>query len=290
MSEFKVGFIGLGTMGEPMCTNILKKSQEPVNLFDINSEQVEKLSKMGGIGCNSVADVTEKSNLIFIMVPKNKDVRNVIEQILPVIKQGTIVVDMSTISPSVSRGMAAKIKEKGAFMIDAPVVKSRSAAESGTLGILVGGEKDIIDRVMNYLGMMGETITYLGGNGNGLVLKLIHNMLVGNIQNGVNEALIMAEKAGLDFEKTIKGIKSGGGQNFYMDVKAESIKKGNWEAKFSIRNMYKDVWLHKTLAEKLNLELPGSNRVRQIYDKAFEAFPNEDFSATYKIIKKESTK
>mgnify|MGYP006282330103 FL=1 len=287
MAEFNIGFIGLGTMGEPMCKNVLKGTGETVFVYDINDDQVKILAGAGATACSSIKEVAEKSNLIIIMVPNNDNVRDVINELLPNLKKGTIVMDMSTISPSVSREMAEKVKDTGSVMIDAPVVKSKGAAIAGTLGILVGGDKEILAKVRPILEMMGEEVTYMGGNGNGLVLKLVHNMLVGNIQNGVNEAILMGQKAGLDFDAMIKGIKSGGGQNFYMDVKADSIKNRDFEIKFSVKNMHKDVWLHKKLADQLKLDLPGSDRVRDVYDKAVDDFPQEDFSATIKVVEEE---
>lgn len=287
MTGFNIGFIGLGTMGEPMCKNVLKKTGNTINVYDINAKQIQKVVDAGATACGSIGEVARKSNLIIIMVPNNDNVRDVIEELLPDLQKDTIVVDMSTISPSVSREMAGKVKKVGSVMIDAPVVKSKGAAIAGTLGILVGGDKSVMDRVEPILSMMGEEITYMGDNGNGLVLKLVHNMLVGNIQNGVNEAILMGQKAGLDFDAMINGIKSGGGQNFYMDVKADSIKRRDFEIKFSVKNMHKDVWLHQKLAEQLKLKLPASDRVREVYDKAVKEFPQEDFCATIKVIEKD---
>jgi 3-hydroxyisobutyrate dehydrogenase-like beta-hydroxyacid dehydrogenase len=286
MQEFTVGFIGLGIMGESMCENIIKKSGKPVFVFDVNSAQVTKLVGLGGKACKDIPELAKKCTLIFIMVPRNEHVRDVISQLLPNIATNTIIVDMSTISPQVSREMAEKVRKAGSIMLDAPVVKSKAAAISGALGILVGGNQDMCEKIKPYLLMMGSEVTYLGKNGNGLALKLIHNMLVGNIQNGVNEALLMVESAGLDFDASIKGIKSGGAQTFYMDSKADSIHKGDFSPKFSVQNMHKDVWLHKELSDELKLDLPGADRVRKVYDETMKDSANEDFSSTIKTVRK----
>lgn len=273
-------------MGESMCENLIEKSGKLVYIYDMDPIKIEKMVRIGGIPSKNIAELAQHSNIIFIMVPKNEHVQAVINELIPYIDHTKIIVDMSTISPRVSRELAEKIKAKGGEMLDAPVVKSKAAAISGELGILVGGNYDVLQKIMPFLLMMGKEVTYMGKNGNGLILKLIHNMLVANIQNGVNEALIMAETLGLDFNETLKGLRSGGAQNFYLDSKAESIKSGDYSTKFSVENMYKDVLLHKELQSELGLDLPGADLVRAIYNEAYKDFPHEDFSATIKIVKK----
>ena len=288
MENFQFGFIGLGTMGESMCENILKKSGKKVLVFDVNAAQMDKLAQKGAEKGKDIQEVAEKANLIFIMVPKSEHVEAVIKELLVNLKPNTIIVDMSTISPKVSRTLAEKVKAKGATMLDAPVVKSKSAAIDGTLGIYVGGDMAVIEQIKPILLYMGAEVIYYGANGNGLIMKLLHNMLVGQIQNGVNELLATAETVGIDFDLVMKGIRAGGGQNFYLDGKGPTIKKGDFSPKFSVQNMHKDVWLHKEMIDEMGLKLPGSDHVRLIYDKAMKSVAAEDFSATYKIVKNQS--
>lgn len=275
-------------MGESMCENLIKKSGKSIYVYDVDPSKIEKMVKIGAVQTKNIAELSKNSKIIFIMVPKSEHVQAVVNEILPFVNHEKIIVDMSTISPRVSRELAEQVKSKGGEMLDAPVVKSKAAAISGELGILVGGNYDVLEKVKPLLLMIGKEVTYMGKNGNGLILKLIHNMLVANIQNGVNEALLMAELAGLDFNATLKGMKSGGAQNFYMDSKAETIKSGDFTPKFSVENMYKDVWLHKELQDELNLNLPGADLVREIYNVSYQDFPREDFSVTIKNVKKRS--
>ncbi|WP_339061322.1 NAD(P)-dependent oxidoreductase [Tepidibacillus marianensis] len=281
----KIGFIGLGIMGESMSENIVKKSNEEVWVYDLNSAQVEKLVAVGGHSAKSIADVGEKCDRIFIMVPRSEHVRAVIEELLPVIKEGTILVDMSTIDPSVSKELAAKVKEKNADMVDAPVVKSKPAAIVGELGIYVGGDKESYEKVRDILGYMGKDIIYLGENGAGLVMKICHNMLVAQIQNAVNEMLVLAETAGLNFDDVVTAISYGGGQNFYIDSKKDTLKAKDFSPKFSIENMHKDIHLALNLAKDLEIDLPGAVNASKVYDQAIEEGLNkEDFSATIKVV------
>ena len=131
-----------------------------------------------------------------------------------------------------------------------------------------------------------EEIIYYGENGKGLAMKMCHNMLVGIIQNGVNEMILLAKAAGIDYDKIAPGIAAGGGQNFYLDVKAESIKNRDFSPKFSFRNMYKDMNLIIDFAQKLGLKLVGAERVLEIYNKGINGYANEDFSATIKVLEK----
>ena len=203
-------------------------------------------------------------------------------------KSGTIYFDMSTISPDVSKELAEKVRTAGSFMLDVPVVKSQGAAIAGNLGIYVGGDEESYNKVRPILECMGraEEIIYFGDNGNGLAMKMCHNMLVGEIQNGVNEMLILAEVAGLNYDDIIRGIKAGGGQNFYLDAKAQSIKNNEFSPKFSFRNMHKDMNLIIEFANNLGLNLEGAKNVLEIYKRGIKEFAGEDFSATIKVLKK----
>jgi 3-hydroxyisobutyrate dehydrogenase len=288
MDSFRIGFIGLGTMGESMCENIIKKSGSKVWLYDVNRAQVEKLTKLGGSPCKNIKELAENCNLIISMVPTNENVKEVVDGILPHIKKGTIYVDMSTISPDVSKELAKKVKNSGSVMMDVPVVKSKAAAIAGNLGIYVGGDEETYKKIRPILECMGkpEEIIYFGENGKGLAMKMCHNMLVGEIQNGVNEMLILAKAAGLNFDMVLKGVKAGGGQNFYLDSKGETIKKEEFSPKFSFRNMHKDINLIVEFSKKLGIDLPGANNVVKIYEKGIKEFADKDFSATIKVLEK----
>lgn len=284
-----IGFIGLGTMGESMCANILKAGFT-VWVYDVKQEQIDKLTKLGAHPVGSLEEIAKQACYIITMVPTSKDVQAVIEGLFPHLREGTTIVEMSTISPVVSVELAQRVKAVGSVMIDAPVVKSKAAAEKGELGILVGGPMEVLDDIRPLLDCMGQEIIHLGNNGNGLVMKLCHNMLVGQIQNAVNETLLLAEEAGLDFDSVVASVRAGGGQNFYLDAKANSIKDQDYSPKFSFQNMHKDIHLATELALTLKLELPGANLVQQIYDHGISSYGVEDFSATIKTVKERAGK
>lgn len=283
----KIGFIGIGLMGKPMSTNILKKSGKPVMVFDLNKEKVAEMVALGAEAAESIKEIAEKCDVVVSMVPKSEHVKSVYGELLPAVKEGQIFIEMSTIDPEVSREISKKIANKKASMIDAPVVKSVPAAETGTLGIYVGGNKETFQKVENILRCMGSNIIYLGENGSGLVMKLCHNTLVSEIQNGVNEMITLAQKSGISVEEFMTAVSYGGAQNFYLDTKGKVIAEGNFKTAFSVENMNKDVNLTANLVKELGLTLPGVEVARNVYSQAMDlGYGKEDFSATYKVVSK----
>ena len=193
---------------------------------------------------------------------------------------------MSTIDPDVSVEISRKVKSTGAAFLDAPVVKSRPAAEAGKLGIYVGGTEEDYERVRPVLSYMGENIIRMGDNGKGLVMKICHNALVSQIQNGVNETSSLAERNGIDILTFAKAISYGGGQNFYLDSKKDVISRNDFTTAFSVANMHKDVHICLDLAKQCELAMPGEENAARVYDDAMEAgYGNEDFSATVKVVR-----
>lgn len=282
----RIGFIGLGLMGEPMSSNIIKKLENEVLVFDIDSEKVKKMETLGATGATSIKEIGEKADVIISMVPKSEHVQSVYQQLLEVARKNQIFIDMSTIDPKVSINLAKQIAEKGAVMLDAPVVKSVPAAEAGVLGIYVGGEQETYNSVKFILECMGNNIIHLGDNGSGLVMKLCHNTLVSQIQNGVNEMITLSQRNGIPTEDFIKAISYGGGQNFYLDGKGKAIMDNNFATAFSVENMHKDVHLTGNLLDELGLNLPGVRIVQGIYDEAINrGYGKEDFCATIKVVR-----
>jgi len=283
----KIGFIGLGIMGESMCANLLKKREEEILVYDINEEKIEKMVKQGAVRAASNQELTAAADIIISMVPKGEHVKAVYNEIAEELNEDKIWIDMSTINPAISKEIAAEVKKNGSVMVEAPVVKSKSAAEAGTLGIYFGGDKEVYNQVKDLLLCMGENIIHLGDNGSGLMMKICHNMLVGEVQNAVNEMMTLAQKSDIEIDDFAKAISYGGGQNFYLDAKAESIKNRDFSTAFSVENMNKDVNIAAEIKEDLNLNLPGIDLVKDVYQKAMEEnYGKEDFSASIKAVEK----
>lgn len=237
----KIGFIGLGIMGESMCENIVKKHDDTVYCFDFIPAKVELLASKGAVPCKDSVELAEKSDVIISMVPKSEHSMSVYKTILPVLGAGKTCIDMSTIDPSVSVEISKMVKATGAAFMDAPVVKSKPAAIAGKLGIYMGGDEATCEAMRPILAYMGENIIRMGDNGKGLVMKICHNALVTQIQNGVNETLSLAQLNGISVEDYATAISYGGGQNFYLDGQWQKLRDEDYTTAFSLANAAKDV-------------------------------------------------
>lgn len=285
-----IGFIGLGLMGAPMASNIIRKHDGRVYLANRTPEKAVKLAEeykeFGAEATASNKELAEKSDVIITMVTGSADVEQIYEEILPVIREGMLCIDMSTIDPAVSIAIAEKVKAKGAMFADAPVVKSTAAAAAGKLGIYVGADDATFEAALPILRYMGENIIHMGENGRGLVMKLCHNALVSQIQNGVNETLSIAQKNGIGVADYVKAISYGGGQNFYLDGHAKMLETEDYTAMFSLKNANKDVHLFMDLAKQTGLAVPGEENAVRVYEKAMEqGLGAEDWGATIKIVR-----
>ncbi len=193
---------------------------------------------------------------------------------------------MSTIDHSVSVEIAEMVKAKGGHFIDAPVVKSKPAAIAGKLGIYVGGSEEDYEKALPILSYMGENVIRMGDNGKGLVMKICHNALVSQIQNGVNETSTLASKYGIDILTFAKAISYGGAGNWYLDSKKDTIAKEDYTTAFSIENEHKDVHICLEMAKEAGFKMPGEENAARVYDKAMEmGLEKEDFSASIKVVR-----
>ena len=282
----KIGFIGLGIMGESMCANIIKKHNDTVYVFDVVKAKVEQLASEGGVACVDANELARKSDVIISMVPKSEHSKAVYSGILPELNSSKICIDMSTIDPSVSVEISKMVKEKGAEFIDAPVVKSKPAAIAGKLGIYVGGSESVYEKMRPILLYMGENVIRMGDNGKGLVMKILHNALVSQIQNGVNETLTLAAANNIDIQTFATAVSYGGAQNFYLDSKKDVLSREDYTTAFSVENMNKDVHICANLAKECGVYMPGEENAVRVYETAMEkGYGREDFSATIKVVR-----
>ena len=282
----KIGFIGLGIMGESMCENIVKKHDDTVYCFDFVKEKVDLLASKGAVACENSVELAKNSDVIISMVPKSEHSRSVYEGILSELNDTKFCIDMSTIDPSVSVEISEMVKKTGAHFIDAPVVKSKPAAIAGKLGIYVGGSQEDYEKALPILKYMGENVIRMGDNGKGLVMKICHNALVSQIQNGVNETSTLAKANGIDILTYAEAISYGGAGNWYLDSKKDVLAKEDYTTAFSIENEHKDVHICLKLAEECGVDMPGEENAVRVYDKALEmGLGKEDFCATIKVVR-----
>ena len=283
----KIGFIGLGIMGESMSKRIIDLHDDEVFIFDINKDKIQQLEKGGGKACSSSKELANKSDLIITMVPTAKHSKEVCSEIIDELNSSKIWIDMSTISPIESREIAKEVESKGAKFADAPVVKSKQAAIDGQLGKYVGSSEETFNEIKPILSYMGSNVIRMGNHGNGLVMKICHNALVAQIQNGVNETLSLAKLMNISVDDFVTAISYGGGDNFYLSTKADNIKNESYTTAFSIENMNKDVNICLDLADKYEFNMPGVKVAHDVYKNAMDnGFGKDDFSKTYEIVRK----
>jgi len=185
--------------------------------------------------------------------------------VLEGVRSGSVVIDMSTISPRVTREVAAKLKERGAHMLDAPVSGGQWGAINASLSIMVGGERAIFERCQTVFQALGKTITYTGGHGMGQVTKLINQILVANTLNGVAEALVFAAKAGADLEATLQAVGGGAAGSWQLANLGPRILKGDFAPGFMAKLQQKDLRLILEAAREMNVPLPSTSLVHQLY-------------------------
>lgn len=240
---FKVGFIGLGIMGKPMAKNLLKAGYQ-LSVFDINGEAVRELTVAGAKEGKSSADVAAQSDVIITMLPNSPEVEQVIlgdKGVISGARPGTILVDMSSIAPLVSRKLSDKLNKKGIVMIDAPVSGGEPKAIEGTLAIMAGGPEETFNKVKDLLSAMGSSVKLVGDIGSGNVTKLANQIIVALNIAAMSEAMVLATKAGVDPEKVYQAIRGGLAGSTVLDAKMPLVLNGNFKPGFRIELHIKDL-------------------------------------------------
>lgn len=282
----KIGFIGLGIMGESMCENIVKKHNDTVFCNDHKDAQIKKLESFGCVGCYSNLEIAERADIIITMIPTGEHVKAAYREMLPALCEGKICIDMSTIEPWVSVEVANEVKKTGAQFADCPVVRSKADAIAGTLGVLAGCDSELFSVIEPVLSYMGSKVIYMGENGKGLCAKICHNTLVAEIQNGVNETLLLAQRLGISLDNFADTVAAGGANCGYMAVQREKLKNEDWTTAFSMENMYKDISICNKIAEDEGFYMPGMKAARSSLGKGVEnGWSKDDFRKTYLIVK-----
>ena len=239
----KIGFIGLGIMGKPMAKNLIKAGYSLV-VNDINKEAVAELVSAGAAEAASAKEVASQSDVVVTMLPNSPHVQTVVlgeGGVIEGAKEGLVVVDMSSISPIVSREVAAELAKKGVVMLDAPVSGGEPKAIDGTLAIMVGGPEETFKVVEPILQVMGGSVTLVGEIGSGNTTKLANQIMVAANIAGMSEALVLATKADVDPEKVFKAIRGGLAGSTVLDAKAPLVLDGNFKPGFRIDLHIKDL-------------------------------------------------
>ncbi|MBP2000544.1 3-hydroxyisobutyrate dehydrogenase [Paenibacillus shirakamiensis] len=282
----KIGFIGLGTMGAPMVSNLLKKGYS-VSVYNRTPSKMNASVKEGAVATQSPLAVAEKAEVIFTMVSDDTSIADVYEGengLLAGLRKGAVVIDSSTISPSLSKQLAERIEALGASFLDAPVTGSSPAAIAGTLVFMVGGPGEILESVQDIFDTLGKKVIHMGENGTGSVAKLAHNTMVGINNLAVAEGFAIASKSGLPPEAFFELIQLGSAGSKAVDMKGQKIIDHDFTNQFSLALMLKDLKLASTLTDAASIPSPMLNLAKSLFQAGqTQGYGDEDLSAVVKI-------
>jgi 2-hydroxy-3-oxopropionate reductase len=264
----ELGFIGLGIMGKPMASHLVKAGHT-VHVCDLVEESVTYLCSLGAKGCRCCNEVAERSEIIFIMVPDTPDVEAVLfgkDGLAQGLKPGSIVVDMSSISPIATKEFAKRLSAIGVKMLDAPVSGGQVGAENATLSIMVGGSLDVFERVKPYFELMGKNIVHIGGHGDGQTCKVANQIVVALTIEAVAEALLFSAKAGADPAKVRAALLGGFAQSRILELHGERMIQRTFDPGFRIRLHQKDLNLALQAARSMGLSLPNTATAQELFN------------------------
>lgn len=262
-----IGFIGLGIMGQGMAHNLLKAGFS-VTVWNRTAGRMQPLVGAGANTGSSPAGVAARSDIIITCVSDTPDVEAVIlgeDGVIHGAKTGSLVIDMSTISPQVTQTIAAKLAKKGVNMLDAPISGGSEGAARGTLSIMVGGEAAQVERAMPAFQAMGKAITHVGPNGAGQMVKLVNQILVVVNMLAVGEALLFAQAGGLDLQKTLDAVSQGAAGSWMLSNRGPQVIARDWRPGFMVDLQQKDLRLALKAADELGVPLLGTSTVFNLY-------------------------
>ena len=262
----RIGFIGLGLMGQHMSRRLLEAGH-PLTVWNRTAEKAKTLLASGAAWADSPKAVAQASEVVITMVTDSAASEHVAcgpAGILEGARSGLILIDMSSITPETSRSIAKRAEAKGVAMLDAPVTGAPKVAGEGKLGIMVGGPRETFALCLPIFQVMGVRIVYAGGNGLGSTLKLVNNLILGIAIHAAAEALVLATKAGLDPRAVIEITSVGGARTGAMETRGPRMVRRDFTSHFSANNMYKDLSTALKLAEECGVPLPVGSAAREV--------------------------
>ncbi|MDM8544483.1 NAD(P)-dependent oxidoreductase [Desulfococcaceae bacterium HSG9] len=287
----KIAFIGMGTMGAPMALNLLKAGYD-VTVHNRTRAKEAPVAEQGAQRASSPSEAALEADIIITCVSDTPDVEAVIlgeDGVIHGARQDSIVVDMSTVSPTATRIIAEALSQKGVQMLDAPVSGGSEGAQKGTLAIMAGGDETAFEKVKPVLQAMGTTIMLIGPVGSGQMTKAINQTVIAGVYQSVAEGMALGLKAGLDMEKVIKVVGGGAAGSWVMDNRADFMVKNNYPLGFKVQLHRKDLVIALNAARELGVPLPVAAYVEQIENGLIvRGYGDEDVSAMARCIREAS--
>ena len=265
----KIGFIGIGVMGESMAIHLLKGGHE-LYVYNRTKSKTDKIIQAGAYWCENVKEVAERAELIFTIIGIPQDVEEVylsetglIDNVAP----STILVDMTTSTPQLAKKIYEAGKARGVQCLDAPVTGGDIGAKNGTLTIFVGGEKAVFEQILPILNLMGKTNVYMGEAGSGQHAKMANQIAIAGAVMGMAESLAYAKSANLDLNEILNAMTTGAATSWQLSNMGPRVIKGDFEPGFYIKHFIKDMRIAAEESNAMGIQVPGLNLVLSLYEE-----------------------
>ncbi|MCY4159281.1 MAG: NAD(P)-dependent oxidoreductase [Bacteroidetes bacterium] len=262
-----IGFIGLGIMGTGMVHNLLKAGFE-VHIWNRTPSRMIPITALGAHGASYASDVAALSDIVILCVSGTQDVQEILfgnNGVDKGARHGSLIIDTSTISPQATLNMAAQLQKAGLRMLDAPISGGSEGAINGTLSIMVGGDETDVLYAMDVFEAMASRITHVGGAGAGQMVKLVNQILVVGTMQAISEALVFAQKGGLDLTKTLEAVEHGAAGSWMLSNRGKQAIVRDFKPGFTIDLQQKDLRLVLEAADALGTPLPMTCQIFQLY-------------------------
>ena len=286
----RIGFIGLGVMGQPMVRHLLAADHD-VTVHRV-TERSQNLITAGATGASSPADVASHSDVVILMLPDTPDVDSVLfgeNGVVAALSPKSLVIDMSSISPTATVDFARRVEAAGSDYLDAPVSGGETGAREATLTIMVGGRPDVFDRAVPIFDVLGRSITHIGEAGAGQIAKVANQIVVGLTIEAVGEALMLASRAGVDPAVVRTALMGGLASSKILDVHGQRMIDRTFQPGFRLRLHRKDLSLALETAKELGLSLPNTALTAQLMNSAVaQGDAESDHSALIRSLERAS--
>ncbi len=275
MSGERIGFIGVGVMGEPMCRNLVRKHDGPVTAYDLDPAPLQRLAADGAGIASSIAALAEACDLIFLSLPSGREVRTVClgeSGLIHHLPTGRTVVDTSTAPPALARELESTFAVRGIAFADAPIARTRQAAVDGTLSIMVGGDTALVERLRPLLAHIAQDVTHCGPVGSGQAVKILNNMILFQNVRALAEGLAIARRQGIEPQTFLEAVGRSSGDSFALrNHGMKAMLKGRFpEGAFPVTYALKDLDYALDLAQESGVESEGAALVKALFTEAIE--------------------
>ncbi|MEX1376924.1 MAG: NAD(P)-binding domain-containing protein [Eubacteriales bacterium] len=286
----KFGFIGLNDISEPLCINLLKRTNNAmVYVCDNSIARVEYTGNSGAVPCEQASDVVDRADIIVIAHSNFVNLQATLYSIMGNLTSQKILLDLSTVSPSESIDVAAMLKPTGVEYADIAVLNSQQEVEAGEATILYGGSSSVFLKIQEYLKLMGKSAIKAGDISSAIAMKACYTILYAQIQNGVNEMLLFANKAGLLVDDIINAINASPAQNIFTQENAKKIVSGNYTLKTPIKSVQRQLEIAHDYSFAHKMPLKGLEHTKALYDSAMDRkIGNHDITEIYTIVERHS--